>query len=168
MKSNDVPSAVDAKARQAGISLRKNTVLFIQRRNDNMITVAELEEQFKIKQNEANELAIRMSIGRQGINVDAVSRQDFDRVMRLNMNILDIREKANTQINLINQEAAEEHNKLVQKIQEALARYRPEAKITPVPVPEPVVEPATAPEEKEKETITPEDVGKAEEVLGTS
>jgi len=145
-----------------------------------MITVEELENEFKIKQNEANVCAVRMSIARQGINVEAISRQDFDRIMRCNMAILDIREKANMQIDQINQAAAEEHNKLVAKMQDALARYQPAlthpteegmmrineagAKITPEPVVE--AEPVTQfTAEKEKETITTEDVRKAEEVL---
>ncbi len=114
-----------------------------------MIDVAQYEQNFREAQEIANEVAIKMSIARQGIDPELISRQDFDRIMRCNMAILDIREKANIQINQINQAAAVEHNKLVQKIQEALARYHPEAQITPVP--EPVVEAET--------------VGKAEEVL---
>jgi len=126
-----------------------------------MIDVKQYETEFKESQEIANEIAIKMSIARQGIDPETISRQDFDRIMRGNMAILDIREKANTQINLINQTAAEEHNNLVAKIQDALARYQPQ-------MPEDV-EPVTQfTSEKEKETITPEDVGKAEDVLGTA
>lgn len=124
-----------------------------------MITVAELEEQFKIKQNDANEIAIKMSIARQNIDPEMVSRQDFGRIVRCHTAILDIKEKAQEKIIQINQEAVVEHNKLVAKIHEALARYRPEAQITSVPGGAPVVEAAAA-------KFTPEDVGKAQEVLG--
>lgn len=98
-----------------------------------MVNIEKLEEQFKLKQTEANEIAIKIALVRQGIDPVTVSRQDFDRVMRINTTIFDIREKANMQINKINQDASQEHNKLVMKIQEALSRYRPNAQITPVP-----------------------------------
>lgn len=126
-----------------------------------MIDVKQYETEFKESQEIANEIAIKMSIARQGIDPEKISRQDFDRIMRGNMAILDIREKANTRINLINQTAAEEHNNLVAKIQDALARYQPQ-------MPEDVEPVNQFTSEKEKETITPEDVGKVEDVLGTA
>ena len=135
-----------------------------------MIDVKQYETEFKESQEIANEIAIKMSIARQGIDPETISRQDFDRIMRGNMAILDIREKANTQINLINQTAAEEHNNLVAKIQDALARYHPTFSAERLDhIAEEESEPVTQfTSEKEKETITPEDVGKAEDVLGTA
>lgn len=82
------------------------------------------EDEFYAAQKLVNEMAIKLNMIKNGIDPDAVSRQDFDKVMNLNMEIVANREKLQEKINRMNYDSALEHNELVKRISEIIRKYQ--------------------------------------------